>query len=89
MNKPLDFFGNEIEVGDEVAFYSDLTNWFCMGRVEEIHFYERIHGPHNNSYFKVKLDDILGGEMYCDDIIVNTEKKHREKAVEYHLSEMG
>lgn len=81
-NKPLDFFGNEIEVGDEVAYLYEVeedTPSISSGVVTYIN-------P-SNKYFNIQINNY--GFYGADAIIVNTEKKHREKAVEYHLSEMG
>jgi FKBP-type peptidyl-prolyl cis-trans isomerase 2 len=75
-----DFFGNEIEVGDEVAFL--LWDSLARGIVSEI--------KEGRVYARDKSDKLhyLAGRDYSE-LIVDTEKKHREKAVEYHLSQMG
>lgn len=73
---PKDFFGNEIEVGDEVAYlhYSSVY----VGDVSAI----------------TDGGDIFVGKRYIGtwdgsilDIFVNTEKKHREKALDYLAAE--
>lgn len=70
-----DFFGNEIEVGDEVAFlqWSNLVRGTVSkieeGRVYALDKYGALHYLTDANY---------------SEIIINTEKKYREKAVEYH-----
>lgn len=82
MNKkqpPLDFFGNEIEVGDEVAF--QVYDTLVKGTISQI-----------NEPIGVYATDIYGAFRFLGDsprleIVVNTEKKHREKALDYLVAE--
>lgn len=71
-----DFFGNEIEVGDEVAYYSDLDHALALGFITEISNIE--------IYRNVVIDNLA--TYPAEWVVVNTEKKYREKAVEYHAS---
>lgn len=77
MNKPLDFFGNEIEVGDEVAYYSDVDRALALGVITEV--------KHIETYRNVVIDDFAAYPPEW--VLVNTEKKHREKALDYLAAE--
>lgn len=78
MSKCVDFFGNEIEVGDEVAI-SYAWNRIVILPVTKIFDNGFIRSGSGTSASLVEA-------RYT---FLNTEKKHREKAVEYHAQHMS
>jgi len=87
MNKPLDFFGNEIEVGDEVAFLYLGGDIHVVGTVDGFDKFGRplIYSTELN---KMKnKNHVYRFTPPPNWIFVNTEKKHREKALDYLAAE--
>ena len=77
---PKDFFGNDIEVGDEVAWTIPRTDMMHLATVVTV------------AEKTVRLDKkctMTGRPHYVSHhkVIVNTEKKHREKALDYLAAE--
>ena len=76
----MDVFGNDIDVGDEVV-YAEGKHILALGVVTGIT--EGIRHP-----YEVKLlEDLWSGRVIdCngDSLVVNLEKKYKEKALLYH-----